>query len=153
GAASAGHAAARARWTSRSRQEALSRTRSRCFLAALVLIGAGAARPLQGQRTPVGSGPDSVVDKIVAIVGTKAIVRSQIEERILQEFPQGKGLPTTPEGKQQLQREVLEALVNEELLVQEAQRDTTIKVLDDDVTKSVDALIKTTRGRFPDEEA
>src|SRR5262249_48187105 len=70
-----------------------------------------------------------------------------------QEYPQGKGLPTTPEGNVELRRAVLETLVNEELLVQEAQRDTTIKVLDDDVTKSVDVLIKTTRGRFPNEEA
>lgn len=116
-----------------------------------MLLGIGAASPLRAQRTPVGT--DSVVDKIVAIVGTKAIVRSQIEERILQEFPQGKGLPTTPEGKLQLQRDVLDALVSEELMVQEAQRDTAIKVLEDDVTKSVDALIKTTRGRFSDEEA
>jgi len=125
--------------------------RLRSPLAALILFGIGAASPLGAQRTPVGT--DSVVDKIVAIVGTKAIVRSQIEERILQEFPQGKGLPTAPEAKLQLQREVLDALVSEELMVQEAQRDTTIKVLEDDVTKSVDALIKTTRGRFPDEEA
>jgi len=129
----------------------LSSTRLRSPLAALILFGIGAASPLGAQRTPVGT--DSVVDKIVAVVGTKAIVRSQIEERILQEFPQGKGLPATPEGKLQLQREVLDALVSEELMVQEAQRDTTIKVLEDDVTKSVDALIKTTRGRFPDEEA
>jgi len=129
----------------------LSSTPFRSVLAALVLLGTGAANPLAAQRTPVGT--DSVVDRIVAIVGIKAIVRSQIEERILQEFPQGKGLPTTPDAKKQLQRDVLESLVNEELMVQEAARDTTIKVLDDDVTKSVDVLIKTTRARFPDEDA
>ncbi len=129
----------------------MSTTRFRTLLAALVL-GTGAASPLEAvQRPQVGS--DSVIDRIVAVVGSKAILRSHIEERILQEFPQGKGLPTTPEDKAKLQREVLEALVNEELLVQEAQRDTAIKVLDDDVTKSVDALIKTTRGRFSSEDA
>ena len=121
-------------------------------LAALVLtLWAGAANPLAARQRVQPA--DSVVDKIVAVVGPKAILRSHIEERILQEFPQGKGLPTTPEGKAQLDRDVLQALVNEELLVQEAGRDTTIKILDDDVTKSVDALIKTTRGRFPTEEA
>lgn len=127
-------------------------SRFRALLAALVLSGTGAASPLAAvQRSPVGS--DSVIDRIMAVVGTKTVLRSQIEERILQEFPQGKGLPTTPEDKSRLQRDILETLVNEELLVQEAQRDTTIKVLDDDVTKSVDALIKTTRGRFSSEEA
>ena len=121
------------------------------LLAALVL-GPGAASPFAAQQRP-GPGADSVVDRIVAVVGNKAILRSNIEERILQEFPQGKGLPTTPEAKAQLQRDVLDALVSEELLVQEAQRDTAIKILDDDVTKSVDALIKTTRGRFATEDA
>ena len=121
------------------------------LLAALVL-GTGAASPFAAQQRP-GPGADSVVDRIVAVVGNKAILRSNIEERILQEFPQGKGLPTTPEAKAQLQRDVLDALVSEELLVQEAQRDTAIKILDDDVTKSVDALIKTTRGRFATEDA
>jgi peptidyl-prolyl cis-trans isomerase SurA len=128
----------------------LSTARLPLCLAALVLVGTGAASPLAArQRTPA----DSVIDRIVAVVGTKAVLRSNIEERILQEFPQGKGLPTTPEDKARLQRDILEALVNEELLVQEAARDTTIKVLDDDVTKSVDALIKTTRARFASEDA
>ena len=129
----------------------MSTPRIPAVLAALVLLRIGAANPLGAQRTPLGS--DSVVDRMVAIVGNKPILRSNIEERILQEFPQGKGLPTTPEQKAQLQREVLDALVNEELMVQEAQRDTTIKIPDDDVTKSVDVLIKTTRGRFSSEEA
>jgi peptidyl-prolyl cis-trans isomerase SurA len=129
----------------------VSTSRVRTGLAALILLGIGAASPLRAQRPPLGS--DSVVDRVVAVVGSKPILRSNIEERILQEFPQGKGLPTTPEQKAQLQKDVLESLVNEELLVQEAQRDTTIKILDDDVTKSVDVLIKTTRGRFATEEA
>jgi peptidyl-prolyl cis-trans isomerase SurA len=130
----------------------LSTPRFRTALAALVLYGIGAASPLHAVQRPSLTS-DSVVDRIVAVVGTKVILRSNIEERILQEYPQGKGLPTTPEDKAELQRAVLESLVNEELLVQEAQRDTTIKVLDDDVTKAVDVLIKTTRGRFANEEA
>ena len=38
-------------------------------------------------------------------------------------------------------------------MVQEAGRDTTIKVLDDDVTKSVDALVKSARAKYKSEEA
>lgn len=130
----------------------MKRSRWGRLLAAPILLGIGAASPLGARQRPQASS-DSVIDRIVAVVGTKAVLRSNIEERILQEFPQGKGLPTTPEDKARLQREILETLVNEELLVQEAQRDTTIKILDDDVTKSVDALIKTTRGRFSSEDA
>jgi peptidyl-prolyl cis-trans isomerase SurA len=121
------------------------------LVAALFLLGSGAAAPLWARQRGIATA-DSVVDRIMAVVGSKAILRSQIEERINTEFPQGKGLPTTPQGMENLRKELVEAMVSEELMVQEAQRDTTIKVLEDDVTKSVDALIRTTRGRYATEE-
>ena len=120
-------------------------------IAASLLFGGGAATPVAGAQRPI-AGADSVVDRIVAVVGSTAILASHVEERILQEFPQGKGLPTTPEALKGLRQDLLRLLVNEELLVQEAARDTTIKVLEDDVTKSVDLLIKTTRARFATED-
>lgn len=122
------------------------------LVAASLLAGGGAAIPVLAAQRPIAA-VDSVVDRIVAVVGGTAILASHIEERVLQTFPQGKGLPTTPDGLKEMRRDLLTMLVNEELLVQEAGRDTTIKVLEDDVTKSVDALIKTTRARFATEEA
>jgi peptidyl-prolyl cis-trans isomerase SurA len=119
-------------------------------VAASFLLGSGAAIPVAEAQRPIAA-VDSVVDRIVAVVGTTAILASHIEERILQEFPQGKGLPPTPEGQRELRQDLLKLLVNEELLVQEASRDTTIKILEDDVTKSVDVLLKTTRARFSTE--
>lgn len=122
------------------------------LIAALLLPGGGAAIGLSAQQR--AATPDSVVvDRIVAVVGSKAITSSHIEERLLQEFPQGKGLPTTPDSLGVIKKELLRLLINEELMVQEANRDTTIKVLDDDVTKSVDALLKSTRAKYPSEEA
>ena len=119
------------------------------LLAALLGGSAAAAQPARPQAPPA----DSVVDRIVAVVGSKAILKSNIEERILLEHPQGKNLPTTPEGMKQLRDELLQVLIDEELLVQEAAKDTTIKVLEDDLTKSVDLLMRTTRARFTTEEA
>jgi peptidyl-prolyl cis-trans isomerase SurA len=122
------------------------------LVAALLLPGSGAATGLSAQRT--GPGADSVVvDRIVAVVGSKAILSSHIEERLLQEFPQGKGLPAAPDSLKQLRRDLLRLLINEELMVQEAVKDTTIKVLDDDVTKSVDLLVRSTRAKYPSEDA
>lgn len=109
--------------------------------------------PLSAQQRPAGAADSSVVDRIVAVVGKQAILSSHIEERVLQEFPQGRGLPTSADSLRLLRRNLLDVLVNEELMVQEALRDTTIKILDDDVTKSVDALIKTTRARYQSEDA
>lgn len=120
-------------------------------IAGSLLLGVGAVIPVAAAQRPIAA-VDSVVDRIVAVVGSTAILASHIEERILQEFPQGKGLPTTPDGQKELRRDLLKLLVNEELLVQEAARDTTIKVLDEDVTKSVDLLVKTARARFAAED-
>ena len=119
------------------------------LLVALLVGSAAAAQPAR----PQAPAADSVVDRIVAVVGSKAILKSNIEERILLEHPQGKNLPTTPEGMKQLRDELLQVLIDEELLVQEAAKDTTIKVLEDDLTKSVDLLMRTTRARFATEEA
>lgn len=124
-------------------------TTRRVVLPLLAALLAGSAAAAQPARPPA----DSVVDRIVAVVGAKAILKSNIEERILLEHPQGKNLPTTPEGMQQLREELLQVLIDEELLVQEAAKDTTIKVLEDDLTKSVDLLMRTTRARFATEEA
>jgi peptidyl-prolyl cis-trans isomerase SurA len=129
----------------------MSRSQDSVFVAALLLIGSGAAAPLWGFQRPFSTA-DSVVDRIVALVGNKAILQSQIDERLFQDFPQGKGLPRSPDSLKLLRRDLAEVLVNEELMVQEAERDTTIKVPDEDVTKSVDENIKATRARFSSEE-
>lgn len=127
-------------------------TARRAALPLLAALLAGSAAAAQAGR-PQPAPADSVVDRIVAVVGAKAILKSNIEERILLEHPQGKNLPTTPEGMKQLREELLQVLIDEELLVQEAAKDTTIKVLEDDLTKSVDLLMRTTRARFATEEA
>ena len=120
-------------------------------LAAALLVGGGGSAPLRAfQRPPVTA--DSVVDRVVAVVGSKVILQSQIQERLLQEFPQGKGLPRSADSLKLLQRDLADALVNEELMVQEAERDTTIKVPDEDVTKSVDENIKAARARYSSDE-
>ncbi|HEV8358058.1 MAG TPA: peptidylprolyl isomerase [Gemmatimonadales bacterium] len=125
--------------------------RALVLVAALLLPGGGALAPLWGFQRGLGTA-DSVIDRIVAVVGSKAILQSHVEERLLQDFPQGKGLPRSPDSLRILRRELAEVLVNEELIVQEAERDTTIKVLDEDVTKSVDENVKATRARYPTED-
>jgi peptidyl-prolyl cis-trans isomerase SurA len=71
----------------------------------------------------------SLVDRIAAVVGDSAIVLSQIEERILQLQAQDVEIP--PRGSEEwvrLQREILDQMIGEQLIVQAALRDTTIVV-------------------------
>jgi peptidyl-prolyl cis-trans isomerase SurA len=125
--------------------------------AALLLLGAGAAslaRPPAAAPQRAAPPADSVVDRIVAVVGNRAITRSQVIERLFQgTLQQGGPPPTDPVQRARLERQIVEALVNEELLVQEAGRDTAIKILEEDVTKAVDANIRATRARYTSEAA
>ncbi len=122
--------------------------------AALLLLGAGAA-VLGGPPAVVAQrqapSADSVVDRIVAVVGTRAITRSQVMERMFQGTLQGGPPPTDAAERAKLEKEIIGALVNEELLVQEAGRDTAIKILEEDVTKAVDANMRATRQRYTSE--
>ena len=124
--------------------------------SALLLLGAGAAigvTPPEAWSQRAAVSADSVVDRIVAVVGNRAITRSQVLERMFQGTLQGGPPPTDSAQRARLERQIVEVLVNEELLVQEAGRDTAIKVLEEDVTKAVDANMRATRARYTSEAA
>ncbi|MFN0179024.1 MAG: peptidylprolyl isomerase [Gemmatimonadales bacterium] len=93
---------------------------------------------------------DDNIDRIVAVVGNKAIVATQLQERAFAEL--AKDLPADPKERATLLKAILNALIDEELVVQEAQRDTAIKVTDEEVTQSVDELFRNARGRYNSEE-
>ena len=77
------------------------------LVAALLLPGSGAASGLLAQQRAAAGADSVVVDRIVAVVGSKAILASHIEERLLQEFPQGKGLPGTPDSLKAIKKDLL----------------------------------------------
>lgn len=93
---------------------------------------------------------ENTIDRIVAVVGAKAIVRTQLQERAFAEL--GKDLPSDPKERDKILKGILDALIDEELVVQEAQRDTAIKVTDEEVTQSVDELFRNARSRYNSEE-
>ena len=75
------------------------------------------------------------LDRIVAVVGTRPILASQIEEEMVQQQAQGQTLPTDSAALATLRRQVLDRLVELEILVQQAERDTSIKVTDQEVLR------------------
>ena len=78
-------------------------------------------------QQPAASLPE-VVDGIVAIAGDSVVLRSEVQERLLQMRAGGAPMPEDPAGIMRLQDEIVESLVNEQLLLQAAQSDTTIVV-------------------------
>jgi peptidyl-prolyl cis-trans isomerase SurA len=111
----------------------------------LAIIGPGAALAQDPTDTT------NTIDRIVAVVGTKAITASQLGERFQVEM-QGRPEPKDPKVLKQLYRSLLQSIVDEELVVQEAQRDTMIKVTDEEVTQSVDELYRNIRSKLQTEE-
>jgi len=115
------------------------------ILPALII---GAAAPAAAQQ------PSVVVDRVVAVVGDKPLLASQVDEELYARQAQGAQLPESDTAAMRtLRHEVLEDLINQEVVVQEALRDTAIKVTDQEVAARVDQQIKRVRAGFSSEVA
>src|SRR5947199_2201762 len=91
---------------------------------------------------------DRPVDRIVAVVGTRPILASQVEEQLVLAQSQGQKVPEDSAGRNAARRQVLSQMVDEELLVQQAERDTTIKVTDQEVQDAVEQTVQNVRKQF-----
>jgi peptidyl-prolyl cis-trans isomerase SurA len=89
------------------------------------------------------------VDRIVAVVGDSVVVLSQIEERVF-EFQSG-GVEIPERGSEewlQMQRDILDQMIGEQLIVQAALQDTTITIDELDVEDMVSEEIESRVTRF-----
>ena len=117
---------------------------ARLTLVALA-VAAGAPRRAEAQGERASARP---VDRIVAIVGSKPILASQVEEQLVLAQAQGLKMPTDSAGRDAVRRQVLSQTVDEELIVQQAERDTTIKVTDQEVQDQVEQTVQNVRKQF-----
>jgi len=117
---------------------------ARLTLVALA-VAAGAPRRAEAQGERASARP---VDRIVAIVGSKPILASQVEEQLVLAQAQGLKMPTDSAGRDAVRRQVLSQMVDEELIVQQAERDTTIKVTDQEVQDQVEQTVQNVRKQF-----
>lgn len=104
------------------------------LLAVAGATGLGAQVEEQERITPPA---DEIVERIIAIVGDSVILKTQIDEQVVRLRAQGATLPTDAEGLDEVRRELLDQLVNELLVVQEAIKDTLIVVEDAEVEDRV----------------
>lgn len=88
------------------------------------------------------------VDRIVAVVGTKPILASEVEEQLVLAQSQGAKIPEDSAGREAARRQILSQMVDEELMVQQAERDTTIKVTDQEVQDAVEQTVQNVRKQF-----
>jgi peptidyl-prolyl cis-trans isomerase SurA len=104
-----------------------------------------------GMLVATVSAAQQPVDRIVAVVGTRPILASQIEEEMVQAQAQGQPIPPDSAGRAAMRRDILDRIIELELLVQQAQRDTTIKITDQEVLDQVEQTYQNVRKQFASE--
>jgi peptidyl-prolyl cis-trans isomerase SurA len=114
------------------------------------VAGSLAAVPLAAQDS-LPRDTTVVVDRVVAVVGNRPVLASQVDEEIFSRQSQGQKVPDTPEGLAALRKQIVASIIDEELLVQQAQRDTAIKVTDQEVADGVEQQVRKVRANFGSE--
>jgi peptidyl-prolyl cis-trans isomerase SurA len=92
-----------------------------------------------------------MVDRVLAVVGNRPVLASQVEEEIFSRESQGAKLPTDPEGSKAVREQIVSSIIDEELLVQQAQRDTSITVTDEEIASGVEEQVRKVRANFTSE--
>lgn len=92
----------------------------------------------RGQDPLELGGDRTLVDRVAAVVGDSVILLTELEERFLQLQASGAQIPEDPGALEQIRRDLLETLVNEQLVIQAAARDTTLAVPPDRVNQVVE---------------
>jgi peptidyl-prolyl cis-trans isomerase SurA len=91
------------------------------------------------------------VDRILAIVGRQVITETRLLEELNVFRQQGGEVPTEPEAYAAFRREILDRMVDEELLVQAAERDTLIVVSEQELQAAVEPVLRQVRSQFASE--
>ena len=88
----------------------------------------------------------------VAVVGNRPVLASQVDEEVFSRQSQGQQLPDRPRlARRRSASRSSPSIVDEELLVQQAQRDTTIKVTDQEIADGVEQQVRKVRANFGSE--
>lgn len=98
---------------------------------------------------------EQVLDRIIAVVGFRAILASELEEEFVQAQAQAQArnqpFPTDSVERLALRRQMLQRMIDQELLVQEARRDTSVRITEVEVQGAVEETVRNVRQNFASE--
>jgi peptidyl-prolyl cis-trans isomerase SurA len=127
-------------------------------LSVLLLVGflTGPAPHLSGQELmglrPAAEG-SQLVDRVAAVVGDSIILASEVTEQLLRMQAAGVPFPTDPAELAELEREVLDDLIQQQLFLQAAAADSTITLSEDRVEDTLRDAWEDQVNRFGTEAA
>jgi peptidyl-prolyl cis-trans isomerase SurA len=115
------------------------------------------AAPTGAQQVALPGEDPELVDRVVAVVGDSVILLTQLSAELETQAAQGQAIPTDPDSLRLVARQVLDELVNLQLVVQAAQRDSLLMqspALDSTIVNdSTEARVDVIRARFGTDEA
>ncbi|MCH7934540.1 MAG: peptidylprolyl isomerase [Gemmatimonadetes bacterium] len=99
--------------------------------------------PVEGQGPPLGI---NLVERVVAVVGDSVILMTELDEFLLTMEARGWSRPTGPAELLEARLDVLDQLINQQLILQEAAKDTLLEVteeeLEDRVQQEIDGQVR-----------
>jgi peptidyl-prolyl cis-trans isomerase SurA len=112
----------------------------------LALLLCSAIPALGMAQQPVSAVKTVAVDKVVAVVGTRPVLMSEVLDRIAMLRAQGAEVPPDSAGQMQMARDVLNIIIDEEALIAAAKQ-FKIDVPETDINANVEKKFKEVRSR------
>lgn len=86
--------------------------------------------PVEGQQPPLGI---NLVEQVVAVVGDSVILRTELDQFLLTMEARGWTRPTAAAELLEARLDVLDQLINQQLIIQEAAKDTLLEVTEEEL--------------------
>ena len=128
--------------------------RAHCWLSLLALASSFGS-PLSAQIPEFLPSPGldgNLVDRVVATVGDSAVFLSQVQEQILRLRASGMPVPEDPDEQRELERGVLDEIVNQMLILNAAAKDTLMTVPEGRLEQETEQAWQDALRRFGSEE-
>jgi peptidyl-prolyl cis-trans isomerase SurA len=94
-----------------------------------------------------------VLDRIVAVIGNQIILESELKTQVALYATQFGIDPRDQKRKKQIEAELLEQMINDNLLLIQAQKDTTIEITSKEVESAAGEQMEEVRSQFSSEAA
>lgn len=120
----------------------ISVKRTAFFSLALASLALGSPASAQVDTVVADPGREQLVDRIIAIVGDSAILMTEVDQGLAIAEAEGWKRPSDGEALLQARMQILNQLINEQLLIQDAAHDTTIVVDPQELDSVIDQEIE-----------
>src|SRR5574341_1468469 len=93
-----------------------------------------------------------VLDRIVAVVGNQIILESELATQVQIFLAQSGITNPSPDQTQKLRNDVLEQMINDRLILVQAEKDTSLKVTPNEIENALEQHIERLKSQFGSEE-